>query len=440
MLELVENGVIVHGQTSHPLSRNPVSSWNALRLAIEEASQNNHLQNNPTPHIVTINGNITAPTSTVGRVIQVSGGREVILRSGSGGRFSLIQDNEGQRHFQVEGVHTKFTIENVILTRSASLIQDEQGTLRPVENIPLGGGVTIGSASNFIIGNGAVINRCRAESGGAVATIGTGVFRMEEGAVIGDVTNEINGNSAELGGGVFLGSGGFLYMEGGHISNNRASSNVGGGVTLSTNSQFIMNDGTISRNRTGRLGGAGVTLAGNSNSTFTMTGGLIGGFTPEEGNQSFTGAGGVAVQATTTFIMEGGIIANNRASGTNGGGIVVSGGEFRLRGPGTKIFMDNEANENGGGIFWGGGLIRTAENTGEVIIANNVAGANGGGIYMGASTDNLTITKEWDIRENWAKAGGGISIARAGNLVIDKGIIERNTAEIDGGGDRKSVV
>ena len=136
-----------------------------------------------------------------------------------------------------------------------------------------GGGVYVTDVNNpctFIMLDNATITGCSAEKGGGGVSYGcstSGTFEISENAKI---SNNINNNNSYGGGGIYLY--GKLTMKGGIISGNEASNGAGVYVRHDSSS-FTMNGGTISDNKA-TVSGGGVYLS-YSNSSFTMTAGTI---------------------------------------------------------------------------------------------------------------------------------------------------------------------
>jgi len=139
-----------------------------------------------------------------------------------------------------------------------------------------------------------------------------------------------------------------FILHSGKITGNKNGSNDeryknGGGVRLTnaTDAAFIMNGGEISDNSASGKGG-GVYSAG----TFTMNGGTI--------TDNYAGAdgGGVAAYALyNDFIMMDGEISNNSAGG-NGGGVAVENpglGSFTMHGG--EILGNSASLGSGGGVY-----------------------------------------------------------------------------------------
>jgi hypothetical protein len=216
-------------------------------------------------------------------------------------------------------------------------------------------------------------------SAALVSVSAGGTLTMEAGAVL--QNNDVApGNSWPeylKGGGVQVkGNGAFFVMNGGTIKNNSISdtyASEGGGVGVWRGAKFTMNGGAISGNYAAWAGG-GVIMNGGSDpcvgAWFEFNGGAI------SGNKANPDGGGVAVRFGSTFIMSGGTISNNEATGTGGGGFIVNENSTATMTGGT--ISNNEATGVGGG-----GLIvnenSTATMTGGTISGNTATGADGKG-------------------------------------------------------------
>lgn len=213
-----------------------------------------------------------------------------------------------------------------------------------------GGGVFVFYGSFNM--NGGTISHNSAEYGGGVSFVTFGrpdVFNMNAG--------EICGNTATNGGGIYV-QNGFFNMTNGKVRSNQAEK--GGGVfVLATD--FTMQNSEISENSTWEAlvcYGGGVYLA---DGTFTMQSGKInensavsgggvyvseGSFTMEtgqiNGNTTYglenplCDGGGVYVSKDSSFVMKGGEICwnavNSWAMYSQGGGVLVYGGTFKVSG------------------------------------------------------------------------------------------------------------
>lgn len=229
---------------------------------------------------------------------------------------------------------------------------------------------------------------------------------------------------------------------------------------------FTMTGGTVSGNR-GEYG-ALAQIGG----TMTLSGGSI------TGNSALIGDGtGTDYALTITGYTE----AANPSRGTqipedagNGGGLYVSGGN-NVKVAGVS-FADNYAAKNGGGIAIGndGNLTRTitgyqpvddglqtvtgssgtqsiqaavptysghiAENTMPIILSldggasvtGNEAAQFGGGVFAEQSNNTVTLAQDVTLRDNRAKAGGGLAAIRGAEITFSNNVTE-NTADYGGG-------
>jgi len=136
------------------------------------------------------------------------------------------------------------------------------------------------------------------------------------------------------------------------------------------------------------------------------------------------------------FNMYGGIIANNTAAASAGGG-VFNEGQFTMRGGTIK---ENTA-ESGGGVYSGGSIAYCGGDSYPTlngagfsllggIITENIATEKGGGLYNDNGT--FLLAGEPVISGNKAANGGGIYAERA--ATISSGRVTGNIATENGGG------
>ena len=250
----------------------------------------------------------------------------------------------------------------------------------------------------------------------------------------------ISGNTAVKGGGVYNERTFNLY--GGKISDNKAVGNKstfnngeGGGVY--NEGTFKLSGGTISGNTAGYGGGvynkgtfelSGGTISGNSaaqgggvyscesGTTFTMSGGVIGGTKENSVNTAENYGGGVSNQGGSEFTMSGGLIAGNTVtnSGIGAGGGVYNNATFTMNGGkigGSEAGKNTSANL-GGGVFTSG----TFTMSGSAEVSYNMAASKGGGVYNNRSTFSLT---DGSITNNTAATGGGVYCNRSDNTTGD---------------------
>jgi TolB-like protein len=236
---------------------------------------------------------------------------------------------------------------------------------------------------------------------------------------------ELIGNSSVARGSVInVKQGGKLEMQNGSAIKDNLSMGAGGGVYVNGGT-FIMNGGTISGNTaSGWLGGAGGGVYIDGG-TFIMNGGTI------DSNKAFSpngsGLGGGLCVISGNFSMNGGIIRNNEAF-TSGGGICFFGDTFLLDGGNIN---NNKADISGGGVYLEGKTFIMKNGT----INSNLTGGTsigfGGGVcvYRGVFSMNGGI-----INGNYSKRdGGGVYVDRS-TFFMNGGTISGNTAITNGGG------
>lgn len=231
-------------------------------------------------------------------------------------------------------------------------------------------------------------------------------------------------------------------------------------------SKLTLNGVTVERTKSNAK--ALVSIRGTSTVTMTGTSKIDG------KKASFTGRG---VEVEGTFILEGGTITSHKvvndtitngatalvtaekvASGTglaDGSGVyVVNGGSFAMNG-GYMEENDTDGNMCGAAVsvngtgatftLQGGEIRQNAASYGAVMvrtgafdmyggkITGNTARNSGGGVVV---TQGIFTMHGGEISGNTATAnyGGGIYINNAGSIILDQGIICRNTAKKYGGG------
>ena len=219
-------------------------------------------------------------------------------------------------------------------------------------------------------------------------------------------------NPGRPGTGIMVFAQGELELKSGSISGNTRPNQAGlpstaGGVFVAGNSRFIMNGGEIASNFASGNGG-GVFIAPYGN--FVMNGGEIyGNSTAVSANSDFGGGG---IYAYGGLTMNDGEIHDN-ASG-HGGGIYV----FDATISGGRIYSNTAT--------YGGGLYFNDLNDANVTIANaeihkNIATNSGGGIYIRSDWDNSSMTLS-DVTLNCNSAtsgnGGGVYVSDANRLIV----------------------
>ena len=228
-----------------------------------------------------------------------------------------------------------------------------------------GGGVYVGS-STFTINDGTITKNTAYDGGG--------VYISKSGVKFDFNNGTISDNSAISGGGVyFYGADSAFNMNGGATISGNSASAKGGGVFVANKSVLNLKSGNIDNNKvTGTSSpndGGGVYVYNNS--TFNMSGGSVSGNTvPGYG-------GGVYVYNNSTFNMSGGSVSENSATGRNGygGGVLVESGTlFNMSGG--SVTSNNSI--MGGGVFTYGAFVMT----GGSVSGNTASGNNGGGVYV----------------------------------------------------------
>jgi len=241
-------------------------------------------------------------------------------------------------------------------------------------------------------------------------THSSGTFTMSGGT--------ISGHSASHGGAVLI-IGGTFTMSGGVIHSNRATSisrdaGGGGGVAVTgPNAHFIMTGTAVIRNNT--VGpvvaealttgwGGGVIVQNGAIFTMNSATAVI------HDNIAGTG-GGVTVTGTgSSFIMNNGVIRNNRAVNTDWSGIAGA----------VRVTMYSHMEMNGGTIH------------------HNTSVSASGAIRVGHTGSNpcraTMIMRGGTIRDNTSgSSGGGITVS-SGNLTMYGGTISGNRANSSSGG------
>jgi len=447
----------------------PVTTIVELRAAIDAAPTDG------TPTIIELAEDVTMPTGAAGNQIIIGNGIHIILTGGNNG-YAIIRAAAGQRHFRVDNGGT-LQLQNITINGSYPTITGNHG------------GIEINAGGHLIMEDGSEITNNRngtGSHGGGITVRGIDAqFTLNGG--------KISGNSGGSGaGGVFVGDGAVFTMIDGEISNNTVTANSAAGVFVQgVSSQFIMSGGVI-RNNIGRFGGgvrigasalipsALPTLAsapsmymdggeiyeniaffgGGVNlewGLFTMSGGIIHrnratalSNPPATDFQHNRGGGGVFVQNSGIFSMEGGNIYRNHSYNHGGGVKLLSNTTFTMTG---GIISGNTAVNNGGGVA--AALINASGNplAGAITatitngtIAGNTA-VNGGGAWLttGNNTDgtgSVLVMSAGTIKNNTAtNDGGGIwldtfnyNLTRGARLNMTGGTISNNRAENNGGG------
>lgn len=334
------------------------------------------------------------------------------------GLFSLIN---GTLDFN-ENLVNSYDVDGVVTVsgREARFVMDG-GTIRNAKLTASSGGVKVRDNGKFVMNGGTITDM---DAGGQVRT----------GAVL--VYSDNN---------PYLGEGTATFeMNGGVIENNKGYRGIGVyvvGVEYRNRSQMIMNGGTIQNNvckgwitPSHEFQAAGGAIFIEGNAVVTMNDGLL------QNNMVYMGMGG-AVAASDNywgtfpggpdspgawtiekfsryypagFIMNGGIIRNNKATKeTNGadsgcgGGIYSASNQVILKG---GVIEGNYAERQGGGIYVGS--IPYELKIYDAIVTNNHASVLGGGVWACPTGDvEVFVTNGAAIYDNTSAGAGDDVVA-----------------------------
>jgi len=284
-----------------------------------------------------------------------------------------------------------------------------------------------GSAFFEMRDRAAIARNTAAGNGGGVMVLG-GVFVIRDNARI--IGNSAGHNHEGLGGGVHVaGINSELQMLGGTIGGiGREERNIaasGGGVSVVAGAWFDMQAGArIIGNFAQSHDGGGVFVEGSS--LFTMEGGSVGGSAAAERNSAIHGiGGGVRVHNEATFLMTGGVIHNNVA--LRGGGAAVGANMTMM---GNAGIIENRATLFGGGVyvlaqgeFIMGGDVSEIRGNFTTSMAYGELTAGGGVSVTGGSS---FILNSGNIQDNHAQNGGGVHIADGSIVTMTGGNISNN--------------
>ncbi len=350
-----------------------------------------------------------------------------------------------------------------------------------------GVGIYVGANGKLSMKDGLVKGN-RDVSGGYANISGAGIY-IEVAAAASVITSHtitgsmINGNETgseyssamvtnARGGGIFLGGGNRLTITDTTVSNNRATH--GGGiyaiytiqkpVYLTLKETMIDGNEARSKRNTNEGGGGGIYFGGSG--TLTLEDGT------EIINNAAQYSGGLHINSGSIYMMAtepGGIkICGNKAissrADTNyygsGGGVGHDGSRWHAK---NVLICNNEASRKGGGIFarssnsyaffrnmvvsdnlaaFGGALGMDYGHyyVQDSSIVGNNATDSGGGFYLGSyletSSNELYLSEteegKFEIKDNHADYGGGISIARGQSFMMDIAGPIQNSAAVQG--------
>jgi hypothetical protein len=251
-----------------------------------------------------------------------------------------------------------------------------------------------------------------------------------------DNTHSLGENNRPL---AIVQRGGKLILgEGAVLTRNRTTANIGG-VRVTDEGELIMHQGAQIKKMSvaptesdDMTHGGGVVIDGNGK--FTMTGGIIGGEDPDDGNITvgeFSGdSGGGVLVKRGIFTMSGGKIRNNLVAASNsaGGVLVLQGGVFNMSGGEISKNSAEDAYSAGGVASLNGTEAPLPEPqftmSGNALIADNkVMGYNsGGGVLFDFTMNGGTIRN--NVAEGESSGGGVYSY----NIIMYGGTITGNKA------------
>lgn len=273
------------------------------------------------------------------------------------------------------------------------------------------GGAIYVAAGDLTV-NGSVLGNTATANGGGLFVNG-GTVTMNSASTVG------GGNSAEYGGGLYV-AGGTLNLSTGSITGNTASGN-GGGV-------FTTGSLTIGCVVTGNsaVNGGGIYASGG---TLATTGDIT-------GNTASSNGGGI-YQASGTLNLNGGSVSNNTATGGNGGAIYAINVTTTIPGEvSTTLSGNRAAGGNGGALYMDGGSLKVGTVDVHCTFGGTATGTantarNGGAIY--ATSGEITIGKGY-FTNNQASASGGAIYTQSASVTATGGSITGNAAEQGNGG------
>ncbi|HVM70346.1 MAG TPA: MBG domain-containing protein [Anaerolineales bacterium] len=196
----------------------------------------------------------------------------------------------------------------------------------------------------------------------------------------------------------------------------------GGGITITDSSPTLSNL-VVTNNYAGSNGG-GLFITGNSSPAVTNV--MFKNNTANNGGGAYisVNTGSTPILKNVTFGSENPPITNNGIAG--GGGLYINDGNVNLIN--STIDTNATSGGDGAGIYVNGGNLDMQDS----LVKNNSAfGGNGGGVFIGNS-GSATI-RDSNITNNSAgMSGGGLYVV--GSVVMVKGSVSQNIAQVNGGG------
>jgi len=346
-----------------------------------------------------------------------------------------------------------------------------------------GGGVYLNNNTSMLFSGGTIDYNAAASGGGGGILVGYGASLDMSGGVI-----DSNVTRFSSGAGIGVRTGSVVKITGGTISKNYAVNHGGGLFARGDSVPLEITGGTFSENIAGNDGGAvlfwtvgddvtknTVKIGGNVKilNNYAANGGgisigrevldgvpigrkaklVVEGNAVISGNTAKKNGGGINMQsdefssAVNTVEITGGTISNNKAK--DGGGIYVPGGTVSIA---NAVFDENSVTNRGAGLFTGGGTLSIADSTfsqnesekfggGAYVVGGTVtmnsgsftknSAESGGGIYItkeGTTNTSGFTMKSGTFIENSAKNYGGAVFVNGGNIIVENGELNQNTA------------
>lgn len=355
-----------------------------------------------------VDGKITGATDS-GVTIKDAGDTNVLLKD------LTIEDNKGT---QGGGVHIEnsqnVTIDHCTIQDNKSIGQGMNGT---DVSLGAGGGVFVSDNSHVTIQNGSTIQGNTGTRGGGIY-VENSTVEVEDSTIDGntadDVPSDAPASNRGVGGGIYSFDS-TLTVTDSTISNNTAKGH---------NGLFkYKSNGRLWSSAFGK-GGGGICAVGKK-SDVTLDGVTVTGNKAIYSDSSNNGVGGgINAQGGKLTVTNSTIISDNNARG-NGGGIASEEGNV-LNVSGSTI-QGNTGN-NGGGIHFGERFETTAPTTATItdtkILDNKATGSQGGGVYV-ATNSTATLTNSTVAGNETTSMGGGIC-GSLGNIALDNVQVENN--------------
>ena len=288
------------------------------------------------------------------------------------------------------------------------------------------GGAIFNFGGRLTVGNSSFTANTAGTHGGAIASFLNIFVSPPKRAVVTVADSDFTSNTAGAGGAIAL-DGDTFTMTASSLATNTATGAGGGAIYQTTSDSGLPPSSTIS----------GTTIDANK---ATGASGLGGGMYAAAGSISLTAGSlssntapnaGALYQSSGSFTTSGTIIYANQttAAGGIGGGLYTVNTAVSLK---KGELGANTANAAAGAFVQGGSLTVT-----ETSVAENTAPGAAGGIYLFASTGTFTdatlsANKSTGTATN--QGVGGAVYVFGGTLSMTGGLVDGNTAAVNGGG------